>query len=216
MRRDVTTAAILLGLAAAAAGQTGSRITMPPNTRQTGQFPLTNTCPSSQTFKLSSQPPADWLRLEPSTVNVAPNSSSRVQVTVSAANRALGSYRTAVKMVCVSCAASDPPCLMDAKDFPIELTVANVAKPGDFETIPDSPAAVPATTPPHAEQPMPYISPEQPRPSGNRVFLPMAGALLAMGLIGMVFAVRALTVGRKAPFANGEPSAESERHQVRR
>jgi hypothetical protein len=215
MRREVTTAAILLGLAAGAAAQTGTRITMPPNARQTGQFPLANTCPSSQTFKLTSQPPADWLRLEPSTVNIAPNSSSQVRLTVSTANRALGGYRTAVKMVCMTCAASEPPCLQDAKDFPVELTVANVGTPGDFETIPDSPAAVPVATPRQA-QPMPDIPPEEPRPSGNRVFLLAAGGFLAMGLIGMVFAVRALTVGRKAPIANGELSAESERHQVRR
>ena len=216
MRRDVTTAAILLGVAAAAAGQTGTRIAMPPNTRQTGRFPLTNTCTSSQTFKLSSQPPADWMHLEPSTVNIAPNSSSQVQLTVSATNRALGGYRTAVKMVCMSCAASEPPCLMDGKDFSVELTVANVAKPGDFETIPDSPAAFPATAPPHAAQPMPYIPSEEQRPPANRFFVLVAAALLATGLIGAVFALRALTVGRKAPIVSGELSAESERHQVRR
>jgi len=216
MRKEFITATILLSLPAAAAAQTGTRITMPPNSRQTGQFPLTNTCSSSQTFKLSSQPPVDWLRLEPSTVNIAPNSSSQVQVTVSAANRALGGYRTAVKMVCMSCAASEPPCLMDAKDSPIELTVANVAKPGDFETIPDSPAAVPATAPHHAAQPIPYIPSEEQRPPANRVFLLVAATLLATGLAGMVFALRSLTVGRKAPIVSGELSAESERHQVRR
>jgi hypothetical protein len=216
MRKELITAAILCSLPAVVAAQMGTRITMPPNTRQTGQFPLANTCSSGQTFKLSSQPPADWLRLDPSTVNIAPDSSSQVQLTVSAANRGLGSYRTAVKMVCMTCAASEPPCPQDAKSFPIELTVANVGTPGDFETIPDSPAAVPAATPLQAAQPMPYIPAEEPRPSVNRVFLLAAGALLAIGLIGMVFAVRALTVGRKAPVASGELSAESERHQVRR
>jgi hypothetical protein len=216
MRRELNTAAILLSLAATAGAQTGVRITLPPNGRQTGEFPVANTCPSGQTFKLSSEPPAAWLRLEPSTVNIAPNSSSQMQVTVSAANRAPGSYRTAVKAVCMSCAASDPPCLLGAEEFPIELTVANVAKPSDFETIPDSPAAVPAATPLQTAQPMADIPPEEPRPSGNRAFLLVTGALLAMGLSGAVFAVRALTVGRKAPRVSGELSAESERHQVRR
>jgi hypothetical protein len=216
MRREVTAAAILLGLAAGAGAQTGTRITLRPNTRQTGQFPLANTCSSGQTFNLTTQPPADWLRLEPSTAIVGPNSSFQARLTVSAANRALGSYRTAVRVVCMSCAASDPPCPLDAKELPIELTVANVGTPGDFETIPDSPAAVPATTPLQAEQPMPYIPPEAPRPSGKRVFLLVAGGLLAMGLIGGVFALRALTMGPKATIVRGKLSAESERHQVRR
>jgi hypothetical protein len=105
---------------------------------------------------------------------------------------------------------------MDGKDFSVELTVANVAKPGDFETIPDSPAAFPATAPPHAAQPMPYIPSEEQRPPANRFFVLVAAALLATGLIGAVFALRALTVGRKAPIVSGELSAESERHQVRR
>jgi hypothetical protein len=63
---------------------------------------------------------------------------------------------------------------------------------------------------------MPYIPPEQPQSSGNRVFVLVAGALLAMGLMGMVFAIRALTVGRKVRIVSGEMGAESERHQVRR
>jgi hypothetical protein len=216
MRRDATTAAILVGLAAGAVAQTGTRITLPPNTRRTGQLPVTNTCPSSQSFKLSAQPPADWLHLQQSTLDVGPNSSFQTRLTVSADNRALGSYRTAVKVVCISCAASEPPCGLDAKEFPIELTVANVGTPGDFETIPDSPAAVPATTPRQTAPPVRYIPPEEPRPSGNRVFLLVAGGLLTMGLIGAVFALRALSLGRKAPGPSGEPSAESERHQVRR
>jgi hypothetical protein len=215
MRKEFITATILLSLPAAAAAQTGTRITMPPNARQTGQFPVTNTCPSGQTFKLSSEPPADWLRLEPSTVNIEPNSSSQVRLTVSTANRAPGSYRTGVKTICMSCAASEPPCPVQANEFSVELTVANAGKPGDFEAITDAQAAVPAATP-RAEMPTPYIPPEQPRPSGNRAFLLVAGVFLATGLIGVVFAVRALTVGRKAPVANGRPSAESERHQVRR
>jgi hypothetical protein len=216
MRKEFITATILLSLPAAATAQTGTRITLPPNARRTGQFPVANTCPSVQTFKASSQPPADWLHLEPSTVNIAPDSSSQVRLTVNAANRPLGNYRTEVKVVCMSCAASEPPCPLDAQEIPIELTVANVGKPGDFEIIPDSPAAVPATTPPQVAQPVPYIPPEEPKPSGNRVFLLVAGGFLAMGLIGMVFAVRALTVGRKTPGGSGEPSAESERHQVKR
>jgi len=216
MRREVTTAAILLGLAAGAGAQNGTRISLPPNARQTSQFPFANTCSSGQMFKVSSQPPADWLSLEPSTVNVGPNSSFQTRLTVSAANRELGSYHTTVKVVCMSCAASDPPCPLDAKEFPIELRITNIGTPGSFETIPAPPAAVPATTPRQTAQPMPYIPPEEPSPSGNRVFLLVAAALLAMGLIGAVFAVRALTAGRKAPSASGELSAESERHQVRR
>jgi hypothetical protein len=216
MPKGFTAATILLSLAAWASAQPGARITMPPNTRQTGQFPLANTCSSGQTFKLSSQPPADWLRLDPSTVNIAPNSSSQVRLTVNSANRGLGRYRTAVKVACMTCAVSDPPCLQDAGDFPIELTVANGTAPGEFEPMPDSSAAVSAPLPSPAARPKPYIPPEEPRPSGHPVFLLAAGALLAMGLAGAVFALRALTVGSKAPRVSGELSAESERHRVRR
>jgi hypothetical protein len=215
MTKGFTIAAILLSLTAGAGAQLGVKIAMPPNTRQTGQFPFANTCSSGQTFKLSSQPPADWLRLDPSTVNVGADSSFDVRVTVNAGNRGLGIYRTAVKIICSTCAASAPPCLMDAREFPIEMTVAGV-KPGEFEPLPDSAAAVSATRPRQAAQPMPYIPPEQPQSSGNRVFVLVAGALLAMGLMGMVFAIRALTVGRKVRIVSGEMGAESERHQVRR
>jgi len=216
MPRKLFTAALVFSLAAAAEPQASTTITLPPNTRQTGQFPVANTCPSSQIFKLSAQPPADWLRLQPDTVNVGPYSSSPVQLTVSPANRALGSYRSAVKVVCLSCAAGDPPCQLDAREFPIEMTVANVRIPGDFQTIPEPVPAVSAITPPQAALPKPYIPPEQPKPSGNRVFLPVAGGLLAIGLIGMILAVRALTVGRKVGIGSGDLSSESQRHQVRR
>ena len=216
MPKGFTTAAILLSLAAGAGAQPGVKIAMPPNTRQTGQFPFANTCSSGQTFKLSSQPPAEWLRLDPSTVNVGADSSFDVTVRVNSGNRGLGTYRTAVKIICSTCAASEPPCLLDAREFPIEMTVAGVKTPGGFEPIRDSAAAVSATRPRQAAQPMPYIPPEQPQSSGNRVFVLVAGALLAMGLIGMVFAIRALTVGRKVRIVSGEMGAESERHQVRR
>jgi hypothetical protein len=96
------------------------------------------------------------------------------------------------------------------------MTVANVRIPGDFQTIPEPVPAVSAITPPQAALPKPYIPPEQPKPSGNRVFLPVAGGLLAIGLIGMILAVRALTVGRKVGIGSGDLSSESQRHQVRR
>jgi hypothetical protein len=107
--------------------------------------------------------------------------------------------------------------MQDPREIPLEMTVAGVRTAGEFqpipEPIPDSPAAVSATPDP---QPMPYIQPEQPQPSGNRVFLLVAGALLAVGLVGIVFAILSLTVGRKGRVPNGEVSPESERHQVRR
>ena len=72
---------------------------------------------------------------------------------------------------------------MDAREFPVELTVAHAAIRGDFEVIPEAPAAVAAATSSEA-MPIPYIPPEQPRPSGNRVWLLAAGAFLGVARSG--------------------------------
>jgi len=149
-------------------------------------------------------------------VNVGPDSSFQVQLTVNAANRALGQlpYRGENGLPELRGERSALPAGCQGFSYRIDSRQRREAR--RFEIIPESPPAVPAAAPRQAAQPMPYIPSEEQRPPANRVFLLVAAALLATGLIGAVFALRALTVGRKAPIVSGELSAESERHQLRR
>jgi hypothetical protein len=215
MRQRVTTAVFLWSLAGTAAAQSGAQVTMPPNSRQTGKFAFPNHCLSGQTFKVTAQPGADWMRFEPSTVDVGPNTSFGVQVTVSTGgNRKPGSYRSALMVVCATCAGANPPCFQEGKEFPISLTVANVKAPGDFEPTAEPQVAVP----PMSREPAPMpavVSPDPPRRTAGRLVLWIAGALLVAGVLGILFALFALS-GRATRIAVGQMGAESERHQVRR
>jgi len=190
---------------------------MPPNARQSGQFPFTNNCPTNQVFKVSAEPPADWLRYEPPLVLVGAGMAFGVTVTANTAgNRAAGTYRTALKVVCASCAGSDPPCLQDARDFAVHLTVANVRAPGQFEPMatPTRAAPAPKAAP---EKLLPVVTEAEPgRPAFERYAVPVGGGLLAAGAIGVVAAMRGLAERRTARNAGGQSGAESERHQVRR
>jgi len=188
---------------------------MPPDSRQTGRFPFLNSCPTAQMFKVSAQPPADWLRFDPATVEAAPGISFILRLMANSGNRPPGTYRTTVQLICVSCAASNPPCFQNAKELSVELTVANVRMPSEFEPIFDSPApaAAPAST---AQPPAPYVPPDPPPPSANRLIPVFAGALVVVGALGMVSAVWALSSGREVRLVSGRMSVESERHQVRR
>jgi hypothetical protein len=161
---------------------------MPPNSHQTGQFPFANNCITVQTFKVTAHPQADWLRFEPSTVEVGPETSFSVQVTVSTAgNRTPGRYRSGLMVVCATCAATEPPCLQDAGDFPISLTIADIKTPGGFE-----PTAAPAPA-----VPQPIVTPPDPPRLTLERFVPLiGGVLLAAGSVGMLVAVRGLYAGR--------------------
>jgi hypothetical protein len=221
MRYPLAIAAILLGLAATAAAQSGAKVTIPPHSQQSIAFPLANRCPSAETFKVSTQPETDWLRFEPATVDVRSGTSFVVRLTAISSNHAAGTYRTAVKVICASCAASNPPCFASATEFPVELTVANVAKPGEFEPIADAANPAADTRTAAGSRPVLYIPPDPPPPSGNRWIAAAGGGLLLVGAGVMIFAIRALTSGRKlrpliGQTSAGELSAESERHQVRR
>jgi hypothetical protein len=160
-----------------------------------GQFPFANSCPTIQRFQVTAAPPAPWLRFEPSTANVAPGTSFAVQVLVNTSSlHTLGTYRTSLRVVCASCAGADEPCLQDAKEFPIDLTVANVKSPGEFE-----PTAAPAPPPPPPKpesaehRPVALISPE-PLRFMHLPVLPMVGfGLLVAGSIVMLLAVRGLS-----------------------
>jgi hypothetical protein len=224
----VTIAAFLWSLAATASAQSGAEITMPPNARQTGLFPFANICPTAQTFSISAAPPQDWLRPEPPTVEVGADSSFAVRVTVNtAADRSLGKYRSSVVVICTSCAGTEPPCLQDAKELAISLTVASVKAPGEFSPMaaPNVAPPIPATTASAAPR---LIIPTDPPPSKQKRLLPfVALGLLATGAMGGIVALRGLLARNKLAVAQSnaavgdkpleeQPRAESERHQVRR
>jgi hypothetical protein len=237
MRRHVTIVVFLGSLAVTAAAQSGAEITMPPDSKQEGLFPFSNSCPSSQTYRVSVQPEAKWLRFEPPAVNVGPDTSFAVRVTANTSGiRNPGTYRTSLRVVCASCSASDPPCLQDAREFPISLTIANVGSPGEFQPTaapPAPPRATPESTP---RLPLALISPDPPRAASLR-WIPVVGfGLLVAGSIALVLAVRALSTAGDtahklvatqtrivAPDASparmtalGQSAPESQRHQVRR
>jgi len=216
MRKPVISAAIVYGIALSAAAQPGARVTLPPGAWQTGQLRFANNCPLAESFQVSVEPPADWLKIEPSTVNVGKDSPFDLQVTVHSREQALGTYRSAVKVFCSTCASNDPPCLLDATEVPIALTVANVGKPSAFEVIaqpgadPDSPKIVERT------RPKVYIPPEPSR-SRATVLVPLiGGAVLMVAAVGLFLAWRGLSAKQTIRAIEGELAAESERHQVKR
>jgi hypothetical protein len=223
MSKRVTVAISLGCLAAAANAQSGAQITMPPNARQTGLFSFANQCGSAQTYKASAEPPTDWLRLDPATIAAQPDATFGVRVTVHTTDsHQPGSYRSSLKLVCVSCAASDPPCLQVAKDLPIVLTVANVKVPGEFlpmmeahapVTVEKTQAAAPQPITPDTPQP---ITPDTPQPSRPRLLPWVAFGLSAVGVMGAMVAALSM-LNRRAKHRTVRVSgAESERHQVRR
>ncbi|HUB78120.1 MAG TPA: hypothetical protein VMB03_04940 [Bryobacteraceae bacterium] len=216
MRHPIVIAAILAGIAPMAQTQSGAKVTIPPHSQQSAEFPFANICPTAETFKVSAEPAADWLRFEPSTIDVQPGTSFVVRLTANSGNHAAGTYRSGLRIICASCAASNPPCFESVTDLPVQLTVANVSFPGSFEPL--AGAANPGAVTQHSaiSQPAPYIPPEAPRTSRNVWFAVVAGGLLLIGAVVLILAVYALRSDRKFRPATGELSAESERHQVRR
>jgi hypothetical protein len=213
MRKLLTASAFLWSLAASA--QSGAEITMPPHASQSGLFPFANRCLNAQAFKISAVPPEDWLKIEPATVRVGPDTSFAVRVTVNtSANLNLGKYRSSLMVVCTSCAATDPPCLQDAREFPIAMTIANVRAPGEFQPMATPSVPVPARTPEHVR--IPIVPPDPPRSSRNRLLPFVALGLLATGVMVAIVALRGLFAVRATPEVVREMRAESERHQVRR
>ena len=168
MRKLITIIAFLSSLAATTSAQSGAEITMPPHASQSGLFPFSNKCLTAQTFKISAVPPEDWLRFEPASVGVGADSSFAVRVTVSTSgNRELGKYRSSLMVICTSCAATEPPCLMDAREFAISLTVANVRAPGEFQPMAEPSVPVPAVPPESARSTMPIVQPDPPPTTAN-------------------------------------------------
>jgi len=166
---------------------------MPPNSHQTGQFSFPNHCLSGQTFQVRAQPPADWLRFEPSTVEAEPDTSFDVRVTVNTAgNRKPGTYRSGLIVVCATCAASEEPCFQDAREFPIALTIADVKMPGAFEPTAE-PAVAVSPAKPGPAAPRPVIVPQDPpQPTPKRFASLIGGGLMAVGAAGMLVAVHGL------------------------
>lgn len=197
MRWGVT-AILLSSLAAPGAAQSGAEITMPANSRQTAQFAFVNSCPTRQTFRITAEPPAEWLRFDPTSVDVERDRSFEVRVTVSTfVTRKPAVYRSKLRSVCASCAAGDPPCFQEATEFPIGLTIDNTrTTPGQFE-----PVAAPGDDPQPAQPdraPMPpLIRPQSVRP--RKLDFPIAVAgLLAAGVAGIAVAARGLLSIRRA------------------
>jgi hypothetical protein len=214
----VTAIAFLCSLAAHAAVDSGARISMPPNSQRTGRFSFANRCPSNQTFRVTAQPPADWLRFEPATVNAGPHTSFDVRVTVRTSGRAtLGAFQSSIRVICASCVASEPPCIEEAAEFPISLTVAQMKAPGDFEPIEVSAPPISAAGKPMAA-PKPVGLPAAPRRAIPRFFLLIAGAILAAGAVVLFLAVRELSSAARTERALQARrfAPESERHRVRR
>jgi hypothetical protein len=193
---------ILLGmLPVTAVAQPGMQITMAPNSRQTGRVSFANSCPSAQTFEVAVRPEVDWLRLEPATVDVPANTTFEVHVTINTiADRRPGTRRSTIAMVCASCAASDPPCLQGAADFPVTVTVAGVAMPEAREPPASPPHAVPATPVNPIQSALaapPPLAAVRPPAAGLPAFVPIvAGALLVAGTVVSLLAIRALTTHR--------------------
>lgn len=212
MRKQISVAVVLSGFALAAAAQTGARLTLPTNSRQEGHFRFANMCPNTQTYRAITDPPVEWLHIESPTTNADSGTSFSVGVMVDSAGLRMGPYKTSLRVICASCAVSDPPCFDVPKDFPLEVIVANVAVAGEFEPIIPPPPVIPRTDPPKI--PEPYVPPAAP-PQHRYVFIPVVGGgLLLVAMAGMVFAMRALASSRRGEFEDA--SAESHRHHVRR
>lgn len=217
MRHILTISAILGSLAPLAAAQSGAEVTVPAHSQQSRAFPFANICSTVETFKVTAQPETDWLRFEPAMADVQPGTPFVVHLTANSGNHAPGAYHASMKVLCASCAVSDPPCFQSVTDFPVRMTVANIAFPGEFEPV--AGAANPATMSElaAASRPALYIPPAAPPPSsGNTWFAVVGGGLLLVGVSVMVLAISALKSDRKLQPAIGGMSAESERHRVRR
>jgi hypothetical protein len=218
MLKIIIRAAFFWSLTASAFAQSGAEITLSPNTRQDGLVPFANSCPTAQTYKVFAEPQEDWLRLEPSNVNVGPNSSFAVRVTANSTDRKLGTYRSTMMVVCSTCAATDPPCLQSARQFPVAMTVAHTTRVSSFTPMAPETPALPPPPPPAETTRVPLIAPPPAAPpTPNRMLLPyIALAMLVVGLLGAVVALRGLMIVRAPRIRSRHSSAESERHQVRR
>lgn len=206
---------LLACLATVASGQFGAEVTMPPNTHQTGLFPFANNCPTLQTYKISAPASDEWLRLEPSTVEVGPGTSFAVRVNVNSTGRKHGAYGSRLSILCATCAASDPPCLQDTKDFPIRMTVASVMTPSEFTPI--GVTDVPLLSEPEPPTIPPPVIPFDPPQRQRFGLLPwFAITFLVIGLIGAVFALWGLFGGSGRHSHGRLTAAESQRHRVRR
>lgn len=217
MRKHAVSAVVIAGsLAAMAAAQSGARVTLPPNGWQSTQAPFVNHCQDVESYRVSTDPPAEWLRFEPATVNAPSGTAFGVQITARAGKHALGKYTTSLRAICISCAVTNSPCLQPAQAFPVEMTVANVGIAGAFEPILDTPSRAAAVTRSTIPMPKVYVPPAPAAPAINKYIPAIGGTLLFLAAIGMLVGLRALGSGRKVHLVSGSMGAESERHQVRR
>jgi hypothetical protein len=209
-------------LTVASYAQSGVEITMPRIGHQTGGFPFANRCAANETYQVASEPSIDWLELAPPTLEVRANSAFAVQVTVITSGKlSPGNYQGNVRVICASCAITNPPCLQPVIDLPVHLTVADVSKPGVFAPIvpPALPVPSVASIPSAPKRvPVPIITFEMPTPEHQRLVALIAFAFLMVGGLGAAVALRGLAsrqTARRLVMGEG-PMVESERHRVRR
>ena len=217
MLKFIARAAFFWGLTASALAQSGAEITVAPNARQEGLFPFANSCPTAETFKIFAEPEEDWLRFEPASVDVGPNTSFAVRIKVNSNALKPATYRSNVMVVCSSCAANTPPCLQSARQFAVAMKVVPGATATGFVPMAHEGPAAPRPAPQDHTSPTPLIAPAPPPAQPNRMLLPyIALAMLGIGLLGAVVALHGLMVGREQRSSRGQSNAESQRHQIRR
>ena len=217
MSKFIARTAFLWGLTASAFAQSGAEITVAPNARQEGLFPFGNSCPTAETFRIFSEPDEDWLRFEPASVDVGPNTSFAVRIKVNSNSLKPATYRSNVMVVCSSCAANTPPCLQSARQFAVAMKVVPGAAATGFVPMAHEGPAAPRPAPRSETAPAPLIAPAPAPAQPNRMLLPyIALAMLGVGLLGAVVALHGLIVGREPRSSRGHSDSESQRHQVRR
>jgi hypothetical protein len=102
-------------------------ISLPPNSRGTIDVSFRNGCPGNQTFRIAAEPPAEWVKWKPSLLNIASGESVHLTIPVSTSgNLRPGNYQSKLMAVCLSCAATNPPCLQSPVEFPVSLTLGPV------------------------------------------------------------------------------------------
>jgi hypothetical protein len=93
------------------------------------------------------------------------------------------------------------------------LTVSDVLKPGEFESIAPPPHEAAPTVPKRA--PVPVVTVEMPSLRGQRLVALIAFGVLLVGSLGIAVALRGLASRTRLPHPD-QPPVETDRHRVKR
>jgi hypothetical protein len=131
-----------------AQAQSGMELSLPPNSQRTAQFSFANSCPTEQRFRVTAQPAAEWLHfVDPATVDVKAGDSIDFRFTVRTSDKVTSDGRKSkLRVVCISCAGTEPPCLQSIREVPVILTIGSLGSVGNVEAAP-SPSLAPKTVP---------------------------------------------------------------------